>query len=100
MSKGYEISTVMKIIVCLIAVGIVIFLVYKYVAKSPIDEQKCASLIGEWCSHCLISGCSGDQPRSSTLQECVTNYGVGPADNHCAGKESLCKNYIPGFTCS
>ena len=94
MSKGYEIYTIMKITACLITVAVVIFLVYKYVGKSPIDEQKCAALMASWCSRCQISGWDGTQDISPELTEC-SSYNIGPSNNNCADNEGECKKYIP-----
>ena len=103
MNKGYETSTIFKFLACLIALVIIVYLIYKYVAKTPISKQQCEALLSSWCTRCAVANqgrdtWSGGQGMGEDLRECHDLYGVPSEikDDCSNAKNSVCAGYLIG----
>jgi hypothetical protein len=82
MSKGIATETILYLLVGIIVVGILIFLVYKYVLTSQLSSDQCRGLMIGWCTTCNSvctgdwSTCSGgtDPANVNGLTTCVSTY--------------------------
>jgi hypothetical protein len=74
MSKGIATETIIKIMLGLIVVAIILYLIYKFVLKSPIAPEECKSRLVSWCTSCKISNFGADIVMSSDLQDCLDKY--------------------------
>ena len=95
--KGYAVSTVIKILACVIALVIVVFLIYKYVLSPSLPEETCAAEMTSWCTRCKIANFEGGPPMSDKLEECI-NKGYIKSDkiyDDCSDAQEVCKGYLP-----
>jgi len=103
MSKGMATETIAKMLIVIFVVGIVVYIIYKYVLHSPLDEQGCAAMMTAWCGNCEMakpSGStvySGGPEMSSKLQECIKSkkLNVQLHTANCGGADTDCKSYLP-----
>ena len=94
--KGYAVSTVIKILACVIALVIVVFLIYKYVLSPMMPEQACAAEMTSWCTRCKIANFKGGPPMSDKLKECINKgYINSTIRKDCTHAENDCKGYLP-----
>jgi hypothetical protein len=97
MSKGIATETIIKIMLGLIAIVIIVYLLYRYVLKSPIAPEECKTRFTAWCANCKIVSFSGGPEPDKGLKECANRYNMpdisGAMD--CTGHEDLCKGYLP-----
>jgi hypothetical protein len=97
MKKGIAVETLMKLLIYMIAAGVVIFLIYRYVLGSGLSERGCATRMTAWCVQCQIAEFAGGPPMDDKLKECIDkNYlpGISKRDN-CKGAEKDCEGFLP-----
>ena len=98
--KGYAVSTIVKLLACLIALVVVTYLIYRYVMGSPISKQECAAMTSTWCSQCQLVEWSGGKGMSDELKKCASKY---PKEfefrSNCNNACEYCKSYLPGVVC-
>jgi hypothetical protein len=107
MSKGIATETIVKVMLCIIAILIVTYLVYRYVLKSAISEQECKTRFTAWCTNCRLStpGCApfagGPEPDKG-LKECANRYNIADLSSasSCVGFDSQCKGYLAITNCN
>jgi len=96
MDKGIATETIVKLMICLVVMGIVIFLIYKYVLGSGLSERECAARMTAWCVQCQIANWAGGTRMGKDLGECALKYwGFGREDQLCNNFENNCKAFIP-----
>jgi hypothetical protein len=81
MSKGIAIDTVLMLLVGIVVVGILIFLVYRYVIGPLPPQEECRALAISWCTMC-----KNHDPTWST--------GDGPTISP-KWTDLKCENYFP-----
>jgi len=74
MSKGIAISTILKLIVGIVVVGIVIFLAYSYIPSPVLSEKECRARVISWCTGCSIANWGDVNNMSDELKKCVETY--------------------------
>jgi len=99
--KGIATETIAKMLIVIIVVGIVVYLIYRYVLNSALGETACRGLMSTWCANCEMSK-SGDtyefgSSMSTKLQECITKYSFASFHSSCAdlNTNNDCKGFIP-----
>lgn len=88
-------ETIVKFMVCLFALVILVYLIYRYVLHPGLDPQTCAARMTAWCSQCEIAGYSGGPGMGDDLRECHDNGYIPSYENKCDGAEDICKGYVP-----
>jgi hypothetical protein len=97
MSKGIATETIIKIMLGLIVVAIILYLIYKFVLKSPIAPEECKARLTSWCTSCKISNFLAVLDMSSDLQDCVVKYTLSSVHHTCkdVNVPTECKPYLP-----
>jgi hypothetical protein len=97
MSKGIATETIIKIMLGLIAIVIIVYLLYRYVLKSPISETECKTRFTAWCANCQIVVFSGGPEPDVGLKQCIKKYTTLNLDSvtSCNSHEGDCKGYLP-----
>jgi uncharacterized membrane protein YiaA len=100
MSKGIATETIAKMLLVIIVVGIVVYIIYKYVLHSPLDEQGCAAMMSAWCGNCELTKTnakySGGPNMTQKLWDCISNHKLGvTAHKFCDNAETDCKGFLP-----
>lgn len=95
MSKGYATSTVIKLLACMIALVIVVYLIYRYVLHSEIGKQECGAKMIAWCAGCQLAGWAGGPGMNEALKECAEDHFL-IKNNECNNQaENDCKAFLP-----
>jgi len=88
MSKGIAIQTILMLLVGILVVGIVVYMVYRYMFSPGIGIQECRGRVVSWCTSCAAVGWKGGIILTPDAASCARNYfastvgGVnGPVDN-------------------
>jgi len=105
MSKGIATETVLYLLVGIVVVGILIFLVYKYVLTSSMSADQCKGVLISWCTSCKLACTTADWSTA-----CGTDPGTGvsgdtgcaekyfgftiTSDDKCKGHKSDCSAFI------
>ena len=98
MTKGIAIETILLLLLGILVVGILVYLLYKYVFNPVLPEQVCRSRAVSWCTLCrnAYPNFSCDPcyvPMSNDLKECADEYFPGrPTD--CNGAGAWCAAFI------
>ena len=99
MRKGMATETLVKFMVCLFALVILVYLIYRYVLNPGLDPQTCAARMTAWCAQCDIADFTGGPGMGDVLDECI-NKGYLPGitstitcDEAKAGNN--CQGYLP-----
>lgn len=83
----------------LIAIVIIVYLLYRYVLKSPISETACKTRFASWCANCQIVGFSGGPEPDIELKQCAQKYGLPNinAFSDCNSQSGIddCKGFLP-----
>ena len=99
MSKGIATETIIKIMLGLIVVAIILYLIYKFVLKSPISPEECKARLVSWCTSCKISNFKADPfEMSEDLKTCIDNHKPIPSPHDTctdATVQDECKPYLP-----
>ena len=95
-NKGIAVDTILLLLVGIIVVGIIIFLVYKYVLGPQLGEPECKAKAISWCSNCKNAEWLGTAPIMSTeLQNCADKFFIGiDADKKCDSNKLWCAGFI------
>ena len=96
-SRGdITISTILKLVLGVLVVAIVVYIIFRYVLKSPIPEQECRTRLAAWCVSCRINEYQAAIDMGQDLKDCATEYSlIGAPFNTCQGHETDCKGYLP-----
>jgi hypothetical protein len=86
MSKGIATETILYLLVGIVVVGILVFLVYRYLISGGLSQEDCRGIAITWCT-----GCKNSDP---TWTFSTTNPGPGQPTNFAAN----CAKYFPGIT--
>jgi hypothetical protein len=106
MSKGIAVDTILMLLIGIVVAGLVIFLVYKYLVGTPLDQERCKARLITWCTSCKLA-CSGDWTAANcgnypgndvgTATGCAQKYFgftiTSPAN--CRNHKSDCSGFIP-----
>jgi len=98
MGKGIAVPTILKLVIGVIVIVIVVFLIYRYVLKSPIGEQECRARMTAWCASCQLVDFAGGVQMGEELATCAKDHwdiGSGNADQDCGGQENNCAGFLP-----
>jgi len=115
MNKGIATQTILLLLVGIVVVGILVFLVYKYVIGAPMSQEACRGRLIAWCTSCsLACKTKGDDWSGSTIADsaCGTNPGsevtgdagcakkyfgfkITPETENCEGHKTHCEAFIP-----
>ena len=103
MKKGIAVETLVKLMICIIALTILTYLIYRYVLQSGLGERECAARMTAWCVQCKMANSgeegawSGGVDMDTELRDCVNEYfNLGAADpQDCTGFESNCRSFLP-----
>jgi len=98
MRKGIAVPTILKLVIGVIVIVIVVFLIYRYVLKSPIGEQECRARMTAWCASCQLVDFSDGPKMGEELGSCVSSIGAsGSTDQVCTGQETNCAGFLPSI---
>jgi hypothetical protein len=89
MNKGIATETILLLLVGIVVVGILVFLVYKYVIGAPLSQEECRGRLITWCTSCSLA-CTTDV--SGEWITCGTNPGT-----EVTGSSGCAQKYF-GFT--
>jgi len=97
MSKGIATETIIKIMLGLIVVAIILYLIYKFVLKSPIGSEECKARLVSWCTSCKIANYDAVLDMSNELQDCLDKYKFVHVHSTCKDLNvpDECKPYLP-----
>ena len=100
MKKGIATETIVKLMICLIALGILTFLLYKYVLSSELDCRACATKMTAWCTQCQIAEWSGGKAMDDKLNECRPECLTGVSEHgDCEGTaKDDCSGFLPSIS--
>jgi hypothetical protein len=107
MSKGIAVDTILMLLVGIVVVGLIIFLVYKFLLGPHLNEQECRASLINWCNDCkLVNGWNDATagfypgPKVGGTDGCAKTYfGITidetGANAKCKGHKSECNAFIP-----
>jgi hypothetical protein len=78
MSKGIAINTILMLLVGILVVGIVVYLVYKFMLSPGLSQTECRTQFVAWCTSCKASGFAGGFDLGNQLADCINKYGFCP----------------------
>jgi hypothetical protein len=100
MSKGIAIDTILMLLVGILVVGIVVYLVYRYMLSPGLDEPACRTEAINWCTNCRTLGCLQDPLKTGcdaeppdALNTCAPKYFPGNP-KQCSDAKSWCPSFI------
>ena len=96
--KGIAIQTVLMLLVGILVVGIVVYMVYRYIFAPPLSIQECRAQFVSWCTTCKATGFVGGFEMGPTLTDCVNKHGFCP-DKSCASTND-CDEHTTADTAS
>jgi len=70
MTKGIAIQTILMLLVGILVVGIVVYMVYRYIFSPVINEQECRTRMVNWCTTCKSSGWSNTITPTANVNQC------------------------------
>jgi len=108
MKKGIATETILLLLLGILVVGILVFLLYKYVFNPVLPEEVCKSRAVSWCTLCKnaypsfkcpdisdprdgIPDCF--VPAGQDLKDCASEYFPGMPDE-CDGAGTWCAAFI------
>jgi len=74
MTKGIAIQTILMLLVGILVVGIVVYMVYRYMFSPGLSQNECRAQLVSWCTTCKTAGWTGGFDLGSTLSTCTNNY--------------------------
>ena len=81
--KGIAIQTVLMLLVGILVVGIVVYMVYRYIFAPPLSIQECRAQFISWCTTCKATNFNGGFVLGDNLANCVNKYGFCPPNGNC-----------------
>jgi len=107
MKKGIATETILLLLLGILIVGILVYLLYKYVFSPVLPEQVCRSRATSWCTLCknaygssfTCTDIDGDGdvdcyvPAGQDLKDCASEYFPGMPDE-CDGAGTWCAAFI------
>ena len=96
--KGIAIETILLLLLGILVVGILVFLLYKYVFNRVLPLNLCASMAINWCTLCKNAypdfTCDPCYvPVGNDLKTCASEYFPGIPDE-CDGAGNWCAAFI------
>jgi len=95
MRKGIAVPTILKLVIGVIVIVIIVFLIYRYVLKSPIGEQECRARMTAWCASCQLSGWTSGPGMNQELKDCVSEHNLASQHNDCSNAKTDCAGFLP-----
>jgi len=100
MTKGIAIQTILMLLVGILVVGIIVYMVYRYMFAPGLSQEDCRGQIVSWCDSCKAAGCFGTAPLPTACATitytistaCDTYYGTGKPGT-CDGSKNWCANF-------
>jgi hypothetical protein len=89
MNKGIATETILMLLVGIVVVGILVFLVYKYVIGAPLSQEECRARMIAWCTSCSLA-CKTNADEWSGSTSGSTYCGTYPGNG--VGTSSGCAN--------
>jgi hypothetical protein len=99
MNKGIATETILLLLVGIIVVGILIFLVYKYVIGSPLGQAECRGMAINWCTSCknfdpTWIGINAGPTPPTDLSSCSVYLGTVPTACNALATKLWCQAFI------
>jgi len=90
------------LLVGILVVGIVVYMVYRYMLAPPISQEECRGLAVTWCTTCKVRGCLVAAPPAactdlttpSNLDSCAAKYFVADYVPRCNGALTWCSRFV------
>jgi len=79
MAKGIALQTILMLLVGILVVGIVVYLVYRYMVGPGLTTEGCRQAIVNWCTTCSASGWISNIKVSSDVNNCWNNNFFNPS---------------------
>ena len=103
MSKGIAIETILMLLMGILIVGVIVYLIYRYVTGTTLGKEQCRGIITSWCTLCNNYDpewkTNGGPPQTEELKNCVHKY-FWPSQfledpvRLCKGNNCFCRNFI------
>jgi len=93
MRKGLATETIAKLLILLFVVGIVVYIIYRYVLNSPLGEQECRARMTTWCANCEFTKWQGGGSMGEKLENCAITVYKFATKNTCDQTE--CAGFLP-----
>jgi hypothetical protein len=74
MSKGIAIQTILMLLVGILVVGIVVYMVYRYMFSPGMGIQECRGRVVSWCTSCAAVSWRGGITLSPDVAGCASQY--------------------------
>ena len=110
MKKGIATETILLLLLGILVVGILVYLLYKYVFNPVLPEEMCRSRATSWCTLCKNAygstfTCPTDEdgnivcyvPVGKDLSDCAKEY-FDDVPHNCPGDEECC--HLAGSWCA
>ena len=103
MTKGIAIQTILMLLVGILVVGIVVYMVYRYMFAPGLGQNECRAQLVSWCTTCKTAGWSGGFGLSDALRTCTntffgSNWASGDLCNQHNGATCTALNLCPNVT--
>lgn len=98
--KGVAVPYIVALLLGILVLSIIVYIVYKFVVKSPLSCQECLAEFTVWCSKCYLVNyphtddwLNPGTGMSDELKECVKPERCGLSDpkDDCIGAQEVCK---------
>jgi hypothetical protein len=74
MSKGIAIQTILMLLVGILVVGIVVYMVYRYMFSPQLGINECRARLVTWCTTCATAGWKGGLELGTDVANCASQY--------------------------
>jgi len=102
MTKGIAIQTILMLLVGILVVGIIVYMVYRYMFSPGLSQNDCRAQLVSWCTTCRTVAWTGGFGLSDNVAKCTNTYfGSGwTSGDKCHQKAGANCNPAAGGTCA